>query len=84
MTSRTFGLTHIALGLRDPKRAFGFYRRAFGMVAVYDDDDFVQARRRQRHRELYVGLRHYVVKLEQSNGQWRETWLTPCESAGSP
>jgi catechol 2,3-dioxygenase-like lactoylglutathione lyase family enzyme len=40
---RTFGLTHIALGVRDPKRAFAFYRRAFGMVAVYNDGDFVQA-----------------------------------------
>ncbi|HKW00130.1 MAG TPA: hypothetical protein VJN96_09905 [Vicinamibacterales bacterium] len=26
---------------------------------------------------IYVGLRHYVVKLDQSNGQWRETWFAP-------
>jgi hypothetical protein len=26
---------------------------------------------------IYVGLRHYVVKLEPSSGQWRETWMAP-------
>jgi hypothetical protein len=26
---------------------------------------------------LYVGLRHYVLKLEELNGKWRETWFTP-------
>ena len=40
---RTFGLTHIALGVRDPVRAFAFYRRVFGMVAVHESDDFLQA-----------------------------------------
>ena len=32
---------------------------------------------RARDGAIYVGLRHYVVKLEQYRGQWRETWLTP-------
>ncbi len=39
---RTHGLTHIALGVRDVDRAFSFYERVFGMVAVYRDDSFVQ------------------------------------------
>jgi catechol 2,3-dioxygenase-like lactoylglutathione lyase family enzyme len=39
----TFGLTHIALGVTDPARAFEFYRRVFGMVAVYQQADFIQA-----------------------------------------
>ena len=26
---------------------------------------------------IYVGLRHYVVKLTERHGRWRETWLTP-------
>ena len=40
---KTYGLTHIALGVRDPERAFGFYREVFGMVAVFRDASFVQA-----------------------------------------
>jgi catechol 2,3-dioxygenase-like lactoylglutathione lyase family enzyme len=39
----TFGLTHIALGVRDPETSFEFYRRVFGMVAVYRNPDFIQA-----------------------------------------
>jgi catechol 2,3-dioxygenase-like lactoylglutathione lyase family enzyme len=39
----TYGLTHIAIGVRDPERAFNFYRDVFGMVAVYRDGGFIQA-----------------------------------------
>jgi len=39
----TFGLTHIAVGVRDVDRAFGFYERVFGMVAVYRGEGFLQA-----------------------------------------
>jgi catechol 2,3-dioxygenase-like lactoylglutathione lyase family enzyme len=39
----TFGLTHLALGVADPRRAFEFYRKVFGMVAVYRGADFIQA-----------------------------------------
>jgi catechol 2,3-dioxygenase-like lactoylglutathione lyase family enzyme len=40
---RTHGLTHIALAVRDPKRAFQFYHRVFGAIAVYEEDGFIQA-----------------------------------------
>ena len=40
---KTYGLTHIALGVRDPARAFAFYRSVFGMKAVYTSPDFIQA-----------------------------------------
>jgi DMSO/TMAO reductase YedYZ molybdopterin-dependent catalytic subunit len=43
MPVRTFGLTHLALGVKDPGRAFEFYRKVFGMVAVYRQPDFIQA-----------------------------------------
>jgi catechol 2,3-dioxygenase-like lactoylglutathione lyase family enzyme len=43
MSVSTYGLTHVALGVEDPARAFGFYRRVFGMIAVYSKPDFVQA-----------------------------------------
>ena len=39
----TYGLTHIALGVPDVHRAFEFYEAVFGMVAVYRDDNFLQA-----------------------------------------
>jgi catechol 2,3-dioxygenase-like lactoylglutathione lyase family enzyme len=39
----TFGLTHLAVGVRDVERAFAFYERVFGMVAVYRGDGFLQA-----------------------------------------
>ena len=39
----TYGLTHLALGVRDPASAFEFYRRVFGMVAVYQQPEFIQA-----------------------------------------
>ena len=39
----TYGLTHLALAVRDPERAFGFYSQVFGMVAVYRDPNFIQA-----------------------------------------
>ena len=39
---RTYGLTHVALASRDPKRAAAFYAAVFGCEAVYESDDFVQ------------------------------------------
>lgn len=39
----TYGLTHIALRVRDPARAFSFYRAVLGVVAVYKSADFIQA-----------------------------------------
>lgn len=26
---------------------------------------------------LYIGLRHYVLKIEETDGKWRQTWFTP-------
>ncbi|MFL5596200.1 MAG: VOC family protein, partial [Gemmatimonadaceae bacterium] len=40
---RTYGLTHIALAVRDADRAFQFYQRVFGAVAVYSEPGFIQA-----------------------------------------
>jgi catechol 2,3-dioxygenase-like lactoylglutathione lyase family enzyme len=40
---RTHGLTHVALAVRDPKRAFQFYHDVFGAVAVYQEAEFIQA-----------------------------------------
>src|SRR4051812_16179805 len=43
---RTFGLTHVALAVKDVERAFAFYEAVFGMVAVYRSDGFLQAQTR--------------------------------------
>jgi len=39
---KTFGLTHVAVAVRDVKRASKFYRDVFGAVEVYKNDGFVQ------------------------------------------
>ena len=33
---KTFGLTHIALAVKDPERSLRFYQQVFGMVEVPD------------------------------------------------
>ena len=38
----TYGLTHIALAVRDPQRSLRFYQDVFGAVPVFQDDGFVQ------------------------------------------
>jgi catechol 2,3-dioxygenase-like lactoylglutathione lyase family enzyme len=40
---RTYGLTHIALAVRNAKRSLQFYQKVFGVVAVYEEDGFIQA-----------------------------------------
>ena len=40
---KTFGLTHIALRVRDPERSLQFYSRILGVVPVYQEGNFIQA-----------------------------------------
>src|SRR6267378_656651 len=39
---RTLGLTHIALAVKDVKRASAFYQGVFGMQEMYHQEDFIQ------------------------------------------
>jgi catechol 2,3-dioxygenase-like lactoylglutathione lyase family enzyme len=39
----TYGLTHVALAVKDPARSFRFYRDVFGVISVYRSAGFVQA-----------------------------------------
>ncbi len=39
----TYGLTHVALAVKDAKRSFEFYRKVFGVRKVYDQGSFIQA-----------------------------------------
>ncbi|HKC23352.1 MAG TPA: VOC family protein [Thermoanaerobaculia bacterium] len=40
---KTYGLTHIALTVKDKERAFAFYRDVFGAVEVFRDEGSIQA-----------------------------------------
>ena len=70
---KTFGLTHIALTVRDPERSLEFYRRVFGVVAVYRDRNFVQAQtpdsrdvlvfERGRGGRRGSGIKHFGFRL---------------------
>jgi len=39
---KTYGLTHVALAVRDARAAARFYEQVFGAVVVYKGDKFVQ------------------------------------------
>jgi catechol 2,3-dioxygenase-like lactoylglutathione lyase family enzyme len=40
---KTYGLTHIALAVKDPERSLTFYQRVLGVVPVYRQADLIQA-----------------------------------------
>lgn len=40
---KTLGLTHLALTVGDLERSFQFYHDVFGMLAVYREQNFLQA-----------------------------------------
>lgn len=41
-TIRTYGLTHISLGVRDPERSARFYAEVFGAREIYRDEQEIQ------------------------------------------
>lgn len=73
MPVKTHGLTHIALAVKDPQRSFDFYRRVLGVVAVYQQADFIQAQtpgsrdvivfERGRHAGKAGGVAHFGFRL---------------------
>ena len=76
MAVKTYGLTHIALVVRDARRSSQFYKDVLGAVEVYNQDGFVQlqtpgtARRdRARRKERRGGVagrherRHRALRL---------------------
>jgi catechol 2,3-dioxygenase-like lactoylglutathione lyase family enzyme len=74
---RTFGLTHVALAVRDPQRSLRFYRAVLGTLAVYQSPDFVQAQtpgsrdvlvfeRRRRGVGRVGGVTHFGFRLRRA------------------
>jgi catechol 2,3-dioxygenase-like lactoylglutathione lyase family enzyme len=39
----TYGLTHVALAVRDPERSLAFYQAVLGVLPVYREAAFIQA-----------------------------------------
>ena len=39
---KTYGLTHIAVGVRDLNKTKAFYQSVFDMEVMYDEPDFIQ------------------------------------------
>lgn len=40
---KTYGLTHVALSVRDVKQSLKFYQQVLGVVPVYEEDGSIQA-----------------------------------------
>ena len=73
----TWGLTHIALAVRDPQRSLRFYQAVLGVVAVYEDEQLVQAQtpgtrdvlvieRRARRAGKQRGVAHIGLRLHRA------------------
>lgn len=57
---KTYGLTHVALAVRDVDRSSAFYRSVFGAVEVYRQNGFVQLQT--------PGARDVIVLEQKSKG----------------
>jgi catechol 2,3-dioxygenase-like lactoylglutathione lyase family enzyme len=71
---KTFGLTHLALTVSDLDSSFQFYHDVFGMVAVYREKNFLQAKTPGGHDILVLeegtenvgksgGIKHFGFQL---------------------
>lgn len=71
---QTYGLTHVALAVHDPRRAAEFYRSVFGCEIVFEDASFVQLQTPgsrdvlvleldPAHAGARAGVRHFGFRL---------------------
>ena len=47
-----YGLTHVALAVKDVRRSLDFYQRVLGVVPVYEEEDSIQAQTPGTHDVL--------------------------------
>ncbi|TLZ77296.1 MAG: VOC family protein [Methanobacteriota archaeon] len=70
----TYGLTHIALAVRDPDKSFRFYEQVFGVQAVYREPGMIQVQtpgchdvivfeRKRSHVGEMKGVSHFGFRL---------------------
>ena len=75
---KTYGLTHVAVAVRDVKRASKFYRSVLGAVEVYAHDGLVQLQTPGSHDVLVFeekpklagkagGVAHFGFRLQDPN-----------------
>jgi catechol-2,3-dioxygenase len=64
---KTYGLTHVALAVRDVSRAAKFYQTVFGAVVVHTDDGFIQLQT-PGTRDVLVLEERDKLKAGQSGG----------------
>ena len=73
----TFGLTHVALSVRDVAKSLRFYHAVLGAVTVYQQDDFAQAQtpgsrdvlvfeRRPKQAGKAGGIVHFGFRLRRA------------------
>jgi catechol 2,3-dioxygenase-like lactoylglutathione lyase family enzyme len=67
MPIKTYGLTHVALAVRDAGRAARFYQQVFGAVVVYKGDGFAQVQT-PGTRDVIVFEERDRKKVGQSGG----------------
>jgi len=71
---KTYGLTHVALAVRDTRVSLRFYGAVLGVVPVYESEDFIQAQtpgsrdvlvfeRRPRQAGRTGGIAHFGFRL---------------------
>jgi catechol 2,3-dioxygenase-like lactoylglutathione lyase family enzyme len=64
---RTYGLTHVALAVKDPERSLAFYQAVFGVVPVYRQAEFIQAQT-PGSRDVLVFEKKKEADIGQSGG----------------